>query len=165
LEPFFVNQTNEIGLVIKHNENRFDDFSKQLMLPHKFSDRGPCVATGDIDGDGLEDIFMGGSAGTEGRIFNQRADGTFGILPFPDLKIDKQSEDIDAILFDADGDEDMDLYIVSGGNEYRSGTDAYQDRLYLNDGKGLLSKSMMHFRKLLPAEQKYCRQILIKMAT
>jgi hypothetical protein len=141
LEPLFVNHTNEIGLVIKHNENRFDDFAKQLMLPHKFSDRGPCVATGDIDGDGLEDIFMGGSAGTEGRIFNQRADGTFGILPFPDLKIDKQAEDIDAILFDADGDEDMDLYIVSGGNEYRSGADADQDRLYLNDGKGLLSKS------------------------
>lgn len=140
-ETLFENSTNEIGLVTKHNENRFDDFAKQLMLPHKFSDRGPCFATGDINGDGLEDIFMGGSAGTEGRIFNQKPDGTFGVLPFPDLKIDKDSEDIDALLFDVDQDDDLDLYVVSGGNEYRAGAQSYQDRIYLNDGTGNLTKS------------------------
>jgi hypothetical protein len=142
LDQIFINQTNEIGLVIKHNENRFDDFAKQLMLPHRFSDRGPCIATGDIDGDGLEDIFLGGSAGSEGRIFKQKTDGTFGILPFPDLKLDRASEDIDAVFFDADADGDLDLYVVSGGNEFREGADTYQDRLYLNDGAGLLTKTI-----------------------
>ncbi len=141
VNPLFENITDELGLVIKHNENQFDDFAKQLMLPHKFSDRGPCIATGDINGDELEDIFMGGSAGSEGRIFNQKADGSFGVLPFPDLKLDKDSEDIDALLFDADADNDLDLYIVSGGNEYRSGSKAYQDRFYVNDGNGNLIKS------------------------
>ena len=140
-EPLFINSTNDIGLVIKHNENNFDDFERQLMLPHKFSDRGPCFATGDVNGDGLEDIFMGGSAGTEGRLFNQNADGSFGILPFPDLKLDKKSEDMDALFFDLENDGDLDLYIISGGNEFRADAIEYQDRLYLNDGKGNLIKS------------------------
>ncbi len=146
--PQFVNATNQIGLVIKHNENVFDDFEKQLMLPHKFSDRGPGFAIGDVNGDGLDDIFMGGSAGIEGRLFNQNPDGSFGVLPFPDLKNDKNSEDIDALFFDVEGDGDLDLYVVSGGNEYRAGSNAYQDRLYLNDGKATFTKSESSLPKL-----------------
>lgn len=137
----FNNATEQIGLVIKHNENNFDDFEKQLMLPHKFSDRGPCFSIGDVNGDGLEDMFMGGSAGNQGRLFNQNPNGSFGIIPFPDLAIDKKSEDIDALFFDVDSDGDLDLYVVSGGNEYRAGAKEYQDRLYLNDGKANFSKS------------------------
>ncbi len=137
----FNNATEQIGLVIKHSENSFDDFEKQLMLPHKFSDRGPCFSIGDVNGDGLEDMFMGGSAGNQGRLFNQNPNGSFGIIPFPDLTIDKKSEDIDALFFDVDSDGDLDLYVVSGGNEYRAGAKEYQDRLYLNDGKANFSKS------------------------
>ncbi|MCK5281165.1 MAG: VCBS repeat-containing protein, partial [Cyclobacteriaceae bacterium] len=147
-EPWLINATEQIGLVIKHNENRFDDFEKQLMLPHKFSDRGPCFEIGDVNGDGLEDIFMGGSAGIEGRLFNQNPDGSFGILPFPDLKVDRKSEDIDALFLDVDSDGDLDLYVVSGGNEYRAGAKEYQDRLYLNDGKANFSKSEESLPKL-----------------
>ncbi len=150
----FKNHTEDIGLVIKHNENQYDDFAKQLMLPHKFSDRGPCIAVGDINGDGLEDIFMGGSAGDQGRIFNQNPDGSFGILPFSDLKIDKDSEDLDALLFDADIDGDMDLYIVSGGNEYRSGSRKYLDRFYINDGKGNLTKSVEAIPEIMTSGSK-----------
>ncbi|MCK5705021.1 MAG: VCBS repeat-containing protein, partial [Cyclobacteriaceae bacterium] len=147
-EPWLINATEQIGLVIKHNENRFDDFEKQLMLPHKFSDRGPCFEIGDVNGDGLEDIFMGGSARVEGRLFNQNPDGSFGILPFPDLKVDRKSEDIDALFLDVDSDGDLDLYVVSGGNEYRAGAKEYQDRLYLNDGKANFSKSEESLPKL-----------------
>ena len=147
-DQLFKNVTNEIGLVIKHNENKFDDFSRQLMLPHKFSDRGPCFAIGDVNGDGLEDIFMGGSANSEGRLFKQNVDGSFGILPFADLKIDRKSEDIDALFFDVDNDDDLDLYIASGGNEFRAGAKEYQDRLYINDGSGKLSKSIDRLPKL-----------------
>jgi hypothetical protein len=142
INTLLVNQTQSIGLLSKHNENQFDDFAKQLMLPRKFSDSGPCFAIGDIDGDGLEDIFMGGSAGLEGRVFNQKIDGSFGVIPFPDLKKDRKFEDVDAVFFDVDLDEDLDLYIVSGGNEFQAGSPLYQDRLYINDGKGSLARAI-----------------------
>ncbi len=141
VEKIFTRATEEIGLVIKHTENKFDDYKHQMMLPHKMSDRGPCFAIGDVNGDGLEDIFMGGSAGFSGRLFYQKSDGSFGVLPFPDLKLDKKSEDLDALFFDVENDGDLDLYIVSGGNEYRAGAKEYQDRLYVNDGKGNFTKS------------------------
>ncbi len=141
IEKIFTRATEKIGLVIKHNENKFDDFNRQLMLPHKMSDRGPCFEIGDVNGDGLEDIFMGGSAGFAGRLFNQNSDGSFGVLAFPDLKLNKKSEDIDALFFDIENDGDIDLYVVSGGNEYRAGAKEYQDRIYLNDGNGNFTKS------------------------
>jgi len=147
-KPLFINATEKIGLVIRHSENKFDDFEKQMMLPHKFSDRGPCFAIGDVNGDGLDDIFMGGSAGSRGRLFNQNSDGSFGVLPFADLATDRKAEDIDALFFDTDSDGDLDLYVMSGGNEYRAGAKEYQDRLYLNDGKGNLSRSESSLPKL-----------------
>ncbi len=140
-KPLFTNVTQEIGLVIRHAENIFDDFDKQMMLPHKLSDRGPALAVGDVNGDGLDDIYMGGSAGNEGRLFVQNADGSFAVIPFPSLKDDRKCEDRYALFFDADADGHHDLYIVSGGNEYRPGAPEYQDRLYLNDGQGNFAKS------------------------
>ncbi len=139
-KPLFTEVSEQLGLVVKHNENPFDDFEKQLMLPHRLSDQGPCMATGDVNGDGLDDVFFGGSAGTVGRLFNQKSDGSFGVIPFTELSESKKCEDVDALFFDLDNDNDLDLYIVSGGNEYRAGSDEYQDRLYVNDGIGNFTK-------------------------
>jgi len=130
---------SETGIDFNNEIVETDSFN---ILRNEYMYNGGGVGIGDINNDGLEDIFMGGSAKSEGRIFNQKADGSFGILPFPDLKLDRDSEDVDAILFDADGDKDLDLYVVSGGNEYRSGSKAYIDRLYINDGNGNLTKSV-----------------------
>ncbi len=137
----FINVTDKTGLLVKHWENKFDDFARQMMLPHKFSDTGPAFAIGDVNGDGLDDIFMGGSKGFEGRLLEQKPDGTFGIMAFPDLTTDRIYEDADALFFDADGDGDNDLYVVSGGNEFRAGSRNYQDRLYINDGKGHFARA------------------------
>ncbi len=150
----FTNVTEKIGLVVKHTENRFDDFEKQMMLPHKFSDRGPCIAVGDVDGDGLDDIYTGGSAGYLGRLFKQNREGFFSVMAFPDLALDKKSEDVDALFFDPDADGDLDLYVVSGGNEYRAGSAMYQDRLYLNDGMGHFTKSEGYLPKLVTSGSK-----------
>jgi len=132
---------NETGLNIRHRENDFDDFKIQLLLPHKMSNLGPCMATGDVNGDGLEDLFVGGALGYEGRLFAQHPDGTFEELKSDTWTLDKIHEDMGVAFFDADNDEDLDLYVVSGGNEFRRGSSKYQDRLYLNDGSGHFIKA------------------------
>ena len=141
IQYLFTNASKETGISIKHQENDFNDFKKQVMLPHKMSNSGPCIATGDINADGLEDFFMGGAFGFEGRLFTQNSDGTFVELKSEILLQDKIYEDMGALFFDADGDGDPDLYVVSGGNEFRPYSKQYQDRLYLNDGSGLFSKA------------------------
>lgn len=136
----FKNTTQEIGINFVHKENTFDDYKSQVLLPHKMSGFGPCLATGDPNGDGLQDLFIGGPAAAGATLFFQKADGSFEPSGDPVFMADKLHEDLGATFFDADGDGDEDLYVVSGGNEFMPDSKAYQDRLYLNDGKGYFTK-------------------------
>jgi hypothetical protein len=130
--PLLTDVTDQTGLTFTHVENDFEDFNLEPLLPHRFSRQGPCLAVGDVNGDGLDDVFVGGPAKIAGSLFLQKPNGTFTRKQMPDPGF----EDTGAALFDADGDGDLDLYVVSGGNEYNPLTAAYQDRLYRNDGRG-----------------------------
>ena len=138
---FFEDITDQNGIDYKHKENVFDDFSRQILSPYKMSELGPNIATADFNGDGYEDFFIGGSAGNEGQLFKQNRNGTFTALESETLYDDRKYEDMGAAFFDADNDGDLDLYVVSGGNEFRPRSSLYQDRIYLNDGSGILSKA------------------------
>jgi hypothetical protein len=120
----------------EHRETEHIDFKQQFTLPHKFSQNGFGIAVGDINGDGLDDFYAGGAYGMSGSFFIQNKLGQFQEKK---LTIDTLHEDLGVLLFDADNDKDLDLYIVSGGSERLKETDYYQDRLYLNDGKGNFS--------------------------
>jgi hypothetical protein len=129
-------------LNFSHTENRVNDFKRQPLLTTTLSYNGPCIIKGDINKDGLEDIFTGGAAGQSGVIFIQQPDGRFIPVSEPALEADKQYEDVNAAFFDADKDGDKDLYVCSGGYDNFSAQDILlQDRLYLNDGKGIFTKT------------------------
>ncbi|MEQ9437586.1 MAG: VCBS repeat-containing protein [Cyclobacteriaceae bacterium] len=140
-EPLFANVTPSQSSPIKHTENDFDDFEKQILLPHRMSDLGPGLATGDINADGRDDFYLGGASGYPGQLLVQQADGSFQPLDQPAWAADAISEDMGASFLDADSDGDLDLYVVSGGNEFAPQSVEYQDRLYLNDGNGQFTKA------------------------
>lgn len=119
-----------------HVENDFNDFTLQSLMPGYLSRSGPCLAKADINNDGLEDLFIGAAKDHEPALFIQMKDGSFVNTRSSALKMDSTSEDTDAVFFDADGDGDQDLYVVSGGYEFNEGDSALRDRLYMNDGKG-----------------------------
>ncbi|GAB3166901.1 VCBS repeat-containing protein [Telluribacter humicola] len=130
--------TNTLNVGYKHEEMDVIDFNVQKLLPHKLSQFGPALAVGDVNGDGLEDIFVGGSYQHKGRFMIQNTSGQFAVkdlLPGTD-GIEKISEDMGVVLFDVENDGDLDLYIVSGSYEHQANSPALLDRLYLNDGKG-----------------------------
>lgn len=133
--------TSKLAVDFKHTDEYFDDYSKQVLLPHQMSQFGPSLATGDINGDGLDDFFVGGGNNQASTIFIQNKNGTFSKSNSKVFEKDKASDDMGATLFDIDGDNDLDLYVVSGGNEFDIDSPNYQDRFYLNDGKGNFTKN------------------------
>ncbi len=141
---WFEDVTEASCLNFRHQENYHVDFNYERLIPHKLSTEGPGMAAGDVDGDGLTDLFVGGAFGQSGALFLQkRSDSTF-FQPHPvqqAFSADSDKEDVDCAFFDADSDGDLDLYIVSGGGERLRG-DLYRDRLYLNDGQGGFSRSV-----------------------
>ena len=134
--PLFRDETSRLGLDFQHQENSFYDYGRQPLIPHVLSREGPALATGDVNGDGLDDVYVGGAKWQAGALFIQQRDGTFRRSTQPAFQADSLSEDVAATWFDANGDGHPDLYVVSGGNEFWGDHDALQDRLYLNDGKG-----------------------------
>ncbi len=134
----FTEVTNAVNIHYEQQEKDFVDFNIQKLIPHKFSEYGPALAVGDVDGNGLDDMVTGGSFSFSGQVFLQQQDGRFiqkSILPNADINT-KRWEDEGMLLFDADGDGDLDLYVSSGGYENERNTSVYQDKFYVNDGKG-----------------------------
>lgn len=122
-------------------KNEINDYKRQPLLVNALSFTGPCMAKADVNGDGLEDVFVGGDVNQAGALFMQQKGGKFLRDETPFLA-DAASEDTDALFFDANGDGHQDLYVVSGGfGNFRDGDPLFQDRLYLNDGKGKLVKT------------------------
>ena len=142
LAPLFTDVTDQIGLPYTHRENDFVDFDREPLIPKLLSTEGPMLAVADVNGDGLDDMFIGGAKGQAGKLLIQRPDGRFVSTNEKLFEQDRLSEDLGAVFFDADGDGHPDLYVVSGGSEFSPGDPALQDRLYLNDGHG-----GGHFRK------------------
>ncbi|MDX1592029.1 MAG: VCBS repeat-containing protein, partial [Balneolaceae bacterium] len=129
--------TDQINLDYEHQENNFDDFYRESLIPYKLSQRGPASAVADVNGDGLEDIFIGGARGRPGVLYLQQPDGEFQESEQDALQRHIQSEDVDAVFFDANSDGSPDLYVASGGYEYPTDSPLLSDRLYINDGNGL----------------------------
>ncbi|MBL0739641.1 VCBS repeat-containing protein [Chryseolinea lacunae] len=133
-QPFFVNASATAKLQYKHSEPDYIDFKSTATLPQKYSQAGPGISVGDVNGDGLEDVVLCGPAQHATLLFYQQKNGTFK----RDSLSPKTSEDMSMLLFDADQDNDLDLYCVSGSSEFGLAANAYQDRFYRNTGNKLV---------------------------
>jgi hypothetical protein len=124
-----------------HRERPFDDFQRQPLLPNRLSQLGPGLAMADVDGDGDDEIYLGGAAGQGGQLLINRGNGQFDASPQTAFDADSRHEDMGCLFFDVDADGDEDLYVVSGGVEAATDATQMQDRLYLNDGQGLFARA------------------------
>ncbi|MEP6647659.1 MAG: VCBS repeat-containing protein [Saprospiraceae bacterium] len=125
----------------QHKENEFVDFKREKLLPYMLSREGPCMSTGDVNGDKLIDIYAGNGAGYSSDILLQNENGTFTPSRSSALERDSAFEDCGSILEDLDGDGDLDLVVISGGNAAQMNDPLYMTRYYTNDGKGIFTRS------------------------
>jgi hypothetical protein len=130
------------GLEFRHREDGYTDFRRELLIPHSLSAEGPSMAVGDVNGDGLDDLFAGGAKGQASLLFAQQQNGNFTPIQLP-LFLTGNADEVDAAFFDADNDGDQDLYLVRGGNEIPAGNPLLADQLLINNGKGLFSKGLL----------------------
>ncbi len=142
LPLFFETISDSINIGWKHKENDFHDFNVQYLIPHEESTRGPKIAIGDVNGDGLDDFYACGATGYPGALMIQQKDGKFISSDTATFLADAKCEDVDARFFDANCDGYPDLYVASGGNQFSGNDPSLADRLYLNDGKGHFAKSV-----------------------
>lgn len=146
--PLLEDITATSGLDFVHQENEYVDFKSDQLLLYQLSRLGGKMAVGDVDGDGNDDVFFGGAAGQSGQLYWGQDDGTFRRQADQPWADDAAHEDAGATFFDANGDGALDLYVVSGGSEFPIEDRRYQDRLYLNQGRGQFVKA----EGALPAE-------------
>jgi len=135
--PHFRDITAVSGIDFVHREDNFDDFKSEPLLPYRYSRQGPALAAGDVNQDGLDDFFIGNGSGFEAALYIQTRQGTFKKQDGPWVA-DSKYEDTGALMFDADGDNRTDIYVVSGDNDIMKKEDYYIDRLYLNTSKGFI---------------------------
>ena len=138
---YFKNISREKRIDFVHKESDFNDFEREPLLYQMMSTEGPRMCKGDVNKDGLEDIYICGAKGQAGALMIQRKNGTFETSESALFDVDRISEDMDCAMFDADNDDDLDLYVASGGNEFPESSSALSDRLYFNDGNGHFAKS------------------------
>lgn len=131
----FIDFSVQSGIDFYQPENTYVDFKQESLLPWQLSKQGPKMCKADVNGDGLEDVFIGAPKGGKAFLYLQQKGGKFRPSPFQPWQNDNTCDDVQSVFFDADGDKDMDLYIAGGGNEM-PGIGLYEDRLYKNNGKG-----------------------------
>ena len=135
-EPMFTDITEISGIDFTHRQSGFVDFKSFPLLPFQLSKTGPCLGKADVNMDGLEDIFIGATSGQESALYLQNAKGSFILSANQPWNNHKEITNTDILFFDADGDGDPDLYLVSGGAEYNAASKNYQDRIFENVGNG-----------------------------
>ena len=123
-----------------HEENSFLDYEREGLMPEKLSTEGPSFISADFNADGLNDLFIGGARNQKPVLYFQTIDGKYNSKNEDLFEKDKIYEDVDAIAFDIDGDNDLDIYALSGGNDFKEGDPMLEDRVYINDGRGNFTK-------------------------
>ena len=143
----FEEVSNKLNLNFIHKENQYFDFNRESLIPFKVSTEGSKIAVGDVNNDGKEDLYMGGAKGQSGELFLQNASGFINSKQVDFIK-DAIFEDVDAVFLDIDNDKDLDLYVVSGGNEFYENSVEQFDRIYRNDGKGNFKRDVSALPKM-----------------